>query len=167
MTVPGESSPPAAGPPAASAEPALPATTSPRGRTVGEALSNLSVATGTALLGALLMAAGSVGPWIDTFLGSRSGTSGGGDGLITLAAAAIAFLVTLGTASQKKGARVSPIMALLAGLAGGAIGVIDLIDIHGKIQGTEGVSVGWGIYAVIVGAAVIIGAIVVADKERR
>src|SRR3954469_799911 len=50
--------------------------------TVGGTVSSLSLGAAVALLGGLVMAAGSVGPWATTVLVSVSGTQG--DGQITL-----------------------------------------------------------------------------------
>jgi hypothetical protein len=128
-------------------------------------VSGLSVAAMLALLGGVLMAVGSVGPWVTTFVVSVSGTQG--DGQITLAAAGAAIVFTV-LASTRQGGGVSIALALVAGLAGGAVGVYDFNNIHNKLQGIERLgSVGWGLYAVIAGAAlIVVGAAFSANAKR-
>jgi len=139
------------------------------GRTIGETFGGLSAASGVALLGALVIAAGSVGPWVDTILGSISGTRA--DGQLTLAAAAIAFVCTLLMASGK-GGHFSSIAGLLSALGAGVVAVVDLSEIQSNVEGAtvfgaQLATAGWGIYAVILGAIITFGGIVVADRARR
>jgi hypothetical protein len=137
-------------------------------RSVGDALGGISVPAGLALLGALVIAAGSVGPWVDTILGSLSGTRA--DGQITLAAAVLAFVCTFLMATGK-GGRLSMVVALLAGVGAGITAVVDLVDIHQKVDGAtlfgaQMATPGWGIYAVIVGAVLVVAGVLAADRQR-
>jgi hypothetical protein len=138
-------------------------------RSVGDALGGMSVPAGLALLGALVIAAGSVGPWVDTVLGSLNGTRA--DGQITLAAAVLAFACTFLIATGK-GGRLSMVVALLAGVGAGITAVVDLVDIQHKVEGAtlfgaQMATPGWGIYAVIVGAVLVVAGVLAADRQHR
>lgn len=135
--------------------------------TIGEAFSGLSVASGVALLGALVVAAGSLGPWIETFLGSVSGMRG--DGRLTLLAAVVAFTFTLLWSRRAGTARAA--IALLAAVGAGAVAVIDISNINEELSGkellgTQIATVGWGLYAVVVGSAMVVGGMLAAARRR-
>lgn len=137
---------------------APPSVNSPSSVTVGSALGRLSIGSGIALFGALVVAAGSLGPWVDTVFASVSGTRG--DGKYTLAAAVVAATFTL-LLSSPSGGTLSAVLALLAGLGAGAIGVIDLRNVNDKVHsatlfGHQIATVGWGLYAVIGGAVLVV-----------
>jgi hypothetical protein len=138
-------------------------------RSVGDALGGISLPAGLALLGALVIAAGSIGPWVDTILGSLSGTRG--DGQITLAAAVLAFVCTFLVATGK-GGRLSMVVALLAGVGAGITAIVDLVDIQQRVEGTtlfgaQMATPGWGIYAVIVGAVLVVAGVLAARGSIR
>jgi hypothetical protein len=132
---------------------------------VGGSLSGFPAAAAVAVLGGVLMAIGSVGPWATAAFASVSGTDGDGQLTLVAAVAAISFAVLMGT---RKGGTLSAVMTMLAALAGGFVGVIDLQSISHKLQGFDGVAaVGWGLYAVIAGAGLVaIGVLMSAGKKR-
>src|SRR4051812_9827437 len=132
--------------------------------TPSTAVSALSVQAALALLGGIIMVAGSLGPWATAGFISISGTQG--DGKITLAAGAVAIIFTVLMSSNTGGA-LSAAMAVLAALVGGGAGVVDLNHVQDTLQGLRVGSVGWGLYAVIVGAALVaIGILLSAGKHR-
>src|SRR4051794_33541752 len=124
----------------------------PPAPTVGNAVSALSVQAALALLGGIIMVAGSLGPWATAGFISISGTQG--DGKITLVAGAAAIIFTV-LMSAHKGGALSAAMAVLAALVGGGAGVVDLKNVQNKLQGLGVGSVGWGLYAVIAGAGLV------------
>jgi hypothetical protein len=136
--------------------------------TVGQLLANMSVGTGISLLGALVVVAGSLGPWVDTIFGSVSGMAG--DGKITLGAAIAAGLfVVLG--SSRLGGTVSVILTVLSAAVAGVVAVIDLDEVGSRVAdtelfGTQVASTGWGLYAVAAGAAVIVIGAVFSARRR-
>jgi hypothetical protein len=129
------------------------------------AVSAASVQAALALLGGIIMVAGSLGPWATAGFISVSGTQG--DGKITLVAGAVALIFTV-LMSTNKGGALSAAVAVLAALVGGGAGVVDLKHVQGTLQGLGGVgSVGWGLYAVIAGAALVaVGILLSAGKQR-
>jgi hypothetical protein len=94
-----------------------------------------------------------------------SGTHGDGQLTLVAALAAIVFAVLMGT---RKGGIFSALMTMLAALAAGFVGVTDLKSVNDKLQRFDGVvTVGWGLYVVIAGAALIaIGVLLSASKKR-
>jgi Short C-terminal domain len=91
---------------------------------------------------------GSIGPWATSPLSSASGFQG--DGKITAVAAVIGLAAI---ATKRTG------LATLAALVALAVGVYDAIHIHDRLRsvtlfGAQVDHVGWGVYVVIIGAAV-------------
>lgn len=129
-------------------------------RTVGEVLTETSLATATAFLAFLLVAVGSVGPWIDTFLGSVGGLRG--DGRVTLAAAAAGMIALAATRGRVFGV----IVAGIAAAAALATAAYDFVHIRHAVAnatlfGHRVADVGWGPIAVLAGAVVALAALVV------
>jgi hypothetical protein len=136
--------------------------------TVGQLLASMSVGTGIALLGALIVVAGSLGPWVDTIFGSVSGMRG--DGKITLGAAIVAALSTL-LGSSRLGGTLSVALTVLSAALAGVVAVIDLDEVGSRVAdtelfGTQVASTGWGLYAVAAGAAVIVIGAAVSARGR-
>jgi hypothetical protein len=151
-----------------SAPPPAPSAPAPAGpKTLGEVLGALRLTTALALVGAVVMAVGSVGPWVDTVLGSVSGTHG--DGQITLVAAGLVFVFVV-VGHTRHGSRVSAVLATLAAVAGGATAAYDLSNIHDAtadttLFGTQLAQPGWGLYAVIAGAAVVVCCVLAGSRR--
>jgi hypothetical protein len=136
--------------------------------TVGQLLANMSVGTGVALLGALIVVAGSLGPWVETVFGSVSGMRG--DGQITLGAAIAAALFTV-LGSSRRGGIVSVVLTVLSAAVAGVVAVIDIDEVGSRVAdaelfGRQVASTGWGLYAVAAGAAVIIIGAVAGARHR-
>jgi len=119
-------------------------------------------------VGGLLVAAGSFLPWV-TVSGllsiSRSGIDGGGDGLFTLTLGIVLALVAAGAFSSGELGRFSRVIGVLCGLAALGIAVYDgtnLARIGASISGLASVSIGAGIYMVVVGAGLAVIASVLA-----
>src|SRR4051794_4477189 len=91
--------------PIAMAPPAPPVSTATGA--VGGSLGGFPAAAAVAVLGGILMAIGSVGPWVTAAFASLSGTHGDGKLTLVAAVAAISFAVLMGT---KKGGTVSAVM---------------------------------------------------------
>ena len=93
---------------------------------------------------AAIIGVGSIAPWATTILGSIGGTDGSG-GKLTLGCAVIIVILALKNA---------PRWALgLVVLIAGAIGAGNLQTVHHAVGGTAGLAqVGWGLYAVVLGA---------------
>jgi hypothetical protein len=128
-------------------------------RTLGDVLAGVRVSTAVAFLGFVGLAAGSLGPWVATVLGSAAGTHG--DGKITLGAAAIAALALLIAQGRTGGA----IVAGLAAAVGLGVAGYDLVHIqhaaaHATLFGPQLADAGWGVYVALVGAAVALTALV-------
>lgn len=120
-------------------------------------------------VGGLLVAAGSFLPWV-TVSGllsiSRSGIDGGGDGLVTLTLGIVLALVAAGAFSSGGLGRFSRVIGVLCGLAAFGIAVYDgtnLARLSATFSGLASVSVGAGIYMVVVGAGLAIIASVLAS----
>lgn len=114
-----------------------------------------------ALVGAVAMAVGSVGPWA-TVLGLISVDGTAGDGKITLAAAAVAGLACLRMGPHGR-RDLGAYVAVAAVLVGAVTAGYDLSNLSSAIgsAGAGGIAqVGWGLYAVLAGALVTLGAIV-------
>jgi hypothetical protein len=113
----------------------------------------LGITRGTwlAISGAGALIIGAVSPWAEVLGGALSvkGTSGDGKLVLLIAGAAI-----LALALKRKW-----VPYLIAGLLSGAIAVYHVVDIQNSIGSDErafGASVGWGLYAVLVGAALLL-----------
>src|SRR4051794_41742691 len=107
--------------------------------TVSNAVSAVSVQAALALLGGIIMVAGSLGPWATAGFISVSGTQG--DGKITLVAGAVALIFTV-LMSASKGGALSATMAVLAALVGGGGGGGGLDRRHGRVRQGDGRSAG-------------------------
>ncbi|MBF6618850.1 MAG: DUF4352 domain-containing protein [Patulibacter sp.] len=94
------------------------------------------------------MAVGSIGTWVTAGPWSVAGTTGGGDGWITLAiAAALGVLIAV---------RRVPWLALPGGIIAGGIGLGDAIHFLSGNDSTNewfSISIGWGLVLVIVASA--------------
>lgn len=127
-------------------------------RTVGDVLSGMRLSTAIAVLGFIVVAVGSIGPWVDTFIGSADGLRG--DGRISLGAAIVAVAV-LATGRGRPWAQV---VAWIA--AAVALGTAGYDFVHIRHEATRAVlfghqiaDVGWGPVAVIGGATLALTAL--------
>jgi hypothetical protein len=102
------------------------------------------VLTGLALAGAVVAAAGSLGPWVEFLGASVSGLEG--DGLITLV---LAF-AAIGTVLR----RLPAALPAACGLGIAVVGALDARDI-GRLPVAE---VGWGLPATVAGGIVLLAA---------
>lgn len=132
--------------------------------TAGQMLNNLRVSTAAAALGLLLVIVGSFAPWVTTPLGSASGING--DGKISLAVGVVAF----GWLVFMRGRGWFPV-AVLGGLSA-ALGAYEAYHIHHKVAavtlfGHQLAHVGWGVYAVLGGGALVLIGAVIATVESR
>jgi hypothetical protein len=126
------------------------------GPTLGDVLAKVSVSTAIAVLGLVLAAIGSIGAWATVFgLFSVDGTAG--DGRITLGLAAFGVVALL----VGRGASLASALAALVALAVVAVAIVDLVDLSHVSGPTLGhaVSAGWGLYAVLAGGIIAVGAI--------
>ena len=106
--------------------------------------------------GLALVIVGSIGPWATSPLTSVSGLDGDGKWTIILAVAAVYWLVRRGAPDIRAG---------LICLAILGFGVYNAIHIHQvvsrvTIYGTQVDHVGWGVYAVIAGVLLTLGAMI-------
>ena len=129
-----------------------------RPRTVGDVLLETPLSTATAFVGFLLVAAGSVGPWIDTFLGSVGGLRV--DGRVTLGAAAVGIAVLAASRGRAAGRIVAGLAAAAALVTAG----YDFIHIRDAVSGAtlfghRVADAGWGPIAVVGGAAIALAAL--------
>lgn len=136
---------------AARPQPSLPSTGHASAPPAGQTLGQLTTDRVLLLVGAVVAAIGSVGPWATSPLSSASGTDG--DGVITLIAAIVLGLVALVAARGARG------LMLIAIVVTGGVGIYDAIHIHNEVaattlNGTQLDHVGWGVYVVIVGAVI-------------
>ena len=118
-------------------------------QTIGQVVSALPIGTGIALVSALVVVAGSLGPWVETVLGSVGGMRG--DGAITLSAAVIAGVFAVLSGSRAGGAA-SAGVAILAASASALVGVVDLMNVRNEVDdvelfGEQLASAGWGLYS--------------------
>lgn len=127
--------------------------------------------TGTfwwAVAGTVFLAIGAFGPWAKALLASKSGIEG--DGVLILGAAGAALALLWGYAQRPR--RGAAIGTLLVALAAAAVAAIDLADIQSKGdvelfgERVNVVQPGWGIYMVLVAAAVLAIASLVLWTER-
>lgn len=136
----------------------------PRPRTVGDLLAETPLSIAAVFLGFVLVAAGSVGPWIDTFLGSVGGLRW--DGRITIGAAAVCiFSLALGH-GRRLGRSVAPVAAAVA-LVTAAYDFARIQDAVAKatLFGHRVADVGWGPLAALGGAAISLVALVVEGRQ--
>lgn len=116
----------------------------------GRSRSRMRGARATMLVGAVLIAVGSLGPWATSPFASESGASG--DGVFTLMAAVVLGLVALVHNRHD-------VLASVAILVAGGVGVYDIVHIHDRLRsavfhGVQLDHVGWGLYAVVGGAVI-------------
>lgn len=107
-----------------------------------------------------LMIVGAVGTWATaSVLGISASVNGGDrDGIIVIVCAAII------AAAAVVASRPLAIVALLAAFAATATAIYDVVD----IQGTEQVSVGWGLWLALVASVVaVIDVVVLLAASRR
>jgi hypothetical protein len=99
---------------------------------------------------AAVMIIGAVGTWASASVFgtsiSVSGTDGGRDGVIIIACAVLLAIAAL---AQN---RFTGVVGLLAAIAAAATCIYDLTD----IQGTDGLTVGWGLWVALVGSVVAV-----------
>jgi hypothetical protein len=115
---------------------------------------NGSTARTVALLAAVAVIVGAIGPWQTTFIVDRAGTDG--DGLITLVLGVAAGLLVF---VKPPGSR----WLMVAGLLGAVcavVGIADLINVNGSTQSIYGrelklVSPGWGLWVTAIAAIVL------------
>jgi hypothetical protein len=126
-----------------------------------------------AVAGCGAMAIGAFGPWVSALGGSVtvSGTSGGRDGWIVLAAALIAAVLVWGWSLKGGKSRLG--WSLVLALVGAATCIYDLIDISNTSvnlfgQDVNVASAGWGIYLSLAGCGVLaIAAVLLRQSEPR
>jgi hypothetical protein len=155
--------PPPVVPPAPAPVPVTPA--APTASTAG-ARSGWRPGTIAMVVGALVLAVGSIGPWAEISAGffSQSVNGTDGDGTITLVAAILILVIAVVTASTNAKSGLV-VIALLAAMIAGGTGIIDAIDVRNRASDLADVTrfadahVGWGLWATIGGAAVaLVGA---------
>ena len=132
----------------------------PPGGPAGSTMNTAAIALG---LGGLLVAIGSLLPWITVtsiISASRSGLDNGGDGMFTLGIGVVLALVAfvnLRGAGVGSGSRV---LALLGGLGAIALAVIDGSDVANRVASFSSTyatgSVGMGLYVVGIGGGLAI-----------
>lgn len=125
-------------------------------RTVGEAVAGLPVSEAVAYLAIALTAIGSLGPWVTTFVGSVSGTSG--DGTITLVLAIVAAIAAWCSWLRT---------AILASVVAAAVAAYDASNVDHVTGNSVLVHAGWGLHATLVGAIVATLALARAYFETR
>ena len=115
------------------------------------ALHSIDSRVAVALLGAVVMAVGSIGPWITAFGGLVSVAGTTGDGKSTLGCALVAAAATIGAnAGYSVG-----ILATIAAAVGCGVGVYDLSHLANITGQADGLAqTGWGLYAVVVGGGI-------------
>ncbi len=145
---------------------ALPSQSSPAAPPVVEAVNRTPAIL--AIFGGALAAVGSVMPWVTivAFFGSisRSGVDDGNDGIVTLAAGALAVLAGIVSLSKRPARSFGVLLVLLALLAG-AVAVLDLREVTDRVamvnadaDGAGRASVGAGLYVIAAGAIVMMAA---------
>lgn len=118
----------------------------PECRTVGAALSDLAVSEAVGFAALALVVVGSLGPWVSTFVGSVSGTSG--DGVITIGLAIGAAVLSWASWTRA---------AILACVIAAAVAGYDAVNISKTVGSSALVHAGWGVYLTC--AAAIVAAI--------
>jgi hypothetical protein len=121
---------------------------------LGQALSRIAPSDATAAAGGLLVAIGSSGPWVSSPFGSAAGTSG--DGIFSLILGIIVIVLAFFAP------RTRPWLVALGGLLT-VFAVAELIHVHNRINdvtvfGSHVASTGWGLYAFLIGALVVLAA---------
>lgn len=130
-----------------------------RPRTVGDALSDMRLSSAAAVLGFLIIVAGSFGPWVDTFLGSVGGLRG--DGKITLGAA----IVGIGVLVLGRGSHGAYVLAGIAAVVALVTSGYDFVHIRHAVAGASLLGhrvadVGWGPVAALLGGVTALCALV-------
>ncbi len=126
--------------------------------TVADAFGRLRLSTLVAVVGFAVVAVGSIGPWGTVGALSVSGTKG--DGVITLVCAAVGVLaLALG-----RGRTVAAIIAGVAAVVALVTAGYDTVHIAYEASqitlfGVQLVHAGWGVYVVVIGAAIACGAL--------
>ena len=121
------------------------------------ALHSIDSRVAVVLLGAVLMAVGSIGPWITAFGGLLSVAGTNGDGKITLVCA---LIVAAATISASAGHSLG-VLAMIAAVVGLGVGVYDLSHLANITGQADGLAqTGWGLYAVVVGGGLAAVALV-------
>jgi hypothetical protein len=118
---------------------------------------NIDRRTALTVIGAILMAVGSIGPWITGLGGlvSVSGTSG--DGVISLICAAI--IVTVALVGQARW------VGILAAVVATAVGGIDLVNVISRVSDSHGLGqVGWGIVLVPLAGLLVLASYTLARR---
>lgn len=116
------------------------------------------------IAGAALIGVGSFAPWASLGVFSVSGTTGGGDGWLTLGTAIVILIVGVSLLSRGEISIVAKVIGGLAAISAGGIAIYDLININDLIRQSSGSlfspSIGPGLPLVIVGAvAALVGAV--------
>jgi hypothetical protein len=116
--------------------------------TVGQALENMSLNDALVYGGVVILLIGSLGTWVSSGIVSASGFSGDGKWM-----ALLAVIVAIGFYRGRKRGALFGFALLLAW------GIYELVHISNEaskltVFGQHFVHVGWGVYVVIVGAAV-------------
>lgn len=110
------------------------------------------------IAGAALIGIGSFSPWASLGVFSVSGTTGGGDGWVTLGAAAILLILGLALMSSGRLSMGGKVLGGLLAIGAGALGLYDLANIRDLIEESSGSlfspSYGPGLPLVIFGAVV-------------
>jgi len=125
-----------------------------RHRTLGQAIADVTRADAAAIVALLLVIVGSLGPWVTTPLTSASGTSG--DGWFTILMAILGGWVVWRHGPGRP-------LAIIAGIIL-AEGMYEVIHLHQAVarvtfNGLQLDHVGWGVYAVIAGAAGVLAVV--------
>lgn len=123
--------------------------------------SGIRMGTVAMVIGAVVIAVGSIGTWATVSAGilSRSISGTDGDGTITLVLAFVILLMALVTAKPAPSGGLLAV-SILAAIAAGAIAAYDATNVSDKVASVEAssslvsASVGWGLYAVIGGAVI-------------
>jgi hypothetical protein len=117
--------------------------------------------TALALAGAVIIIVGALGPWAQVLGGILSVKgSATGDGKLVMAVGAAVILSRI----LKRGA----VPLAIGGITAGAVAIYYIANIQSKIDADArefGAAVGWGLYAILVGAVLLLAA--AATKERK
>jgi hypothetical protein len=115
-------------------------------RTLGDFSKELTLAAMTTGVGFVFAIIGSIGAWVSGPFGSQSGMNGGGK--LTIALAIVGLLLV----AFDRAAMIVPVIGLgLAVLGGWEWHHIHSVVHNAVLFGMHVASVGWGVYAVIVG----------------
>jgi len=123
---------------------------------------------GAAILGAILLIAGSLLTWISVDVGFASFSSAGTDnieGKLTAVAGVVLLLAGLVVTRDDAVGLISRYVGLIAAVFGGIVLMLEYLDVRERIAETDPATatatVGMGVWVTAVGAIVGIGAIVV------